>query len=126
MLLTPKSLRVMVKLKKTILLAVSALLLSASPVNAQGWVKAGKSAAKVAQKALGKGGSKTVKTVSKQAGKRATTTTTTTTTGAAAARAAQQVKVTCTTCKGYGYYYYNGYKYTCSTCNGSGYKITYR
>lgn len=114
----------MVKIKKSILLAVSALLLSVSPINAQGWVKAGKSAAKVAQKALGKGGSKTVKTVSTQAGKRATTTTTTT--GAAAARAAQQVKITCTTCKGYGYYYYNGYKYTCSTCNGYGYKITYR
>lgn len=126
MLLTPKSLRVMVKIRKIILLAVSALFLSISPVNAQGWVKAGKSAAKVAQKALGKGGSKTVKNVSKQAGKRATTTTTTTTTGAAAARAAQQVKVTCTTCKGYGYYYYNGYKFTCGTCNGTGYKIQYR
>lgn len=126
MLLTPKSLRVMVKIRKIILLAVSALFLSISPVNAQGWVKAGKSAAKVAQKALGKGGSKTVQTVSKQAGKRATTTTTTTTTGAAAARAAQQVKVTCTTCKGYGYYYYNGYKFTCGTCNGTGYKIQYR
>ena len=116
----------MVKIRKIILLAVSALFLSISPVNAQGWVKAGKSAAKVAQKALGKGGSKTVKTVYKQAGKRATTTTTTTTTGAAAARAAQQVKVTCTTCKGYGYYYYNGYKFTCGTCNGTGYKIQYR
>lgn len=116
----------MVKIRKTILLAVSALCLCVSPVNAQGWVKAGKSAAKIAEKALKSNGGKTVKNVSKETGKRATTTTTTTSTGAAAAHAAQQVKVTCTTCKGYGYYYYNGYKYTCGTCNGYGYKISYR
>lgn len=112
--------------KKSMLVVVSAMMLSVAPVNAQGWVKAGKSAVKVAQKALSKGGSKTVKNVSKEAGKRAATTTTTTTTGAAAARAAQRVKVRCTTCNGIGAYYYNGYKYTNITCNGTGYKITYQ
>ena len=112
-------------IKKTVLLTASILLLSTSSVNAQNWVKAGRSAARVAERALSKGGAKTIKKVSRQAGKRATTTTTTTT-GAAAARAMQRVKITCTTCKGYGYYYYNGYKYRCGSCNGLGYKITYR
>lgn len=112
-------------LKKSLILAVSAIFLTATPVNAQGWVKAGKSAAKVAEKAIKSNGSKTVKKVSQQAAKRATTTTTTTT-GAAAASAAQHVKVKCTTCKGNGYYYNNGNKTKCGTCNGSGYKIQYK
>ena len=113
-------------IKKTFLLTASILLLSTNSVNAQNWVKTGKSAARWAERALSKGSSKTIKNASRT-GKRATTsTTTTTTTGTSAARAMQRVKVTCTACKGYGYYYYNGYKYRCSSCNGLGYKITYR
>ena len=118
-------------IKRTLFLVVSALILSSVPASAQ-WVKAGKAAAKVAEKAMSKNGSKVVKSVTKPAAKTTTTTTNTNTyryyrnASPSAAYAPRYVKVTCSVCKGNGFYYYNGYKYKCATCNGQGYKWVYR
>lgn len=116
--------------KKAIVLTSFALVFSVVPAQAQGWVKAGKSAVKAAEKAISKNGSKAVKSVTKngskaakQAGKQSGINSNSI--GRAGAVASQHVKTEkCPSCSGTGVFYYNGYRYTCQSCNGTGTKIS--
>lgn len=117
------------KLFNTKSIIVTLLLMGccAQPIYAQAWVKSTskgvkklgekvikKATTKEAQKAVQKGTSKAGSSVSNSAAKAGTA-------------ASQHVhEVTCTSCRGNGTIYYNGFLYKCSTCNGRGKVLAYK
>lgn len=112
--------------KNSFLLFLFVLLVGGAvePCFAQSWVKATKTVSKQAAKALKNGKTNKTKVYPKKQSTNSNGYNSNY--GRSAATAAQYEKRQCTSCSGYGWYYYNGIKYKCSSCSGNGYKIVRR
>ena len=114
----------LMKIKVLLTLFICFLGVSFEPCYAQSWVKATKTVSKQAAKALKSG--KTTNKTKVYPQKQNPNKNGYSNAGRSAATAAQYEKRQCTTCSGYGWYYYNGIRYKCSSCSGNGYKIVKR